>query len=118
MRYAEENRRSNDNPWSVRQTGVYHHHVSTRDFDLFIFLHPLEESFLECQLITIAAPSHPKSELASLCANPYQLHSLAFALYSDNWRWYLRYLGEEFQEKVSSMISVACHLSDSTHRTT
>ena len=100
MRYAEENHRSGDTPWSVRQTGVYHHHDSTRDFDLFIFLHPLEESVLENQLIAMASSSNLESELASLCDSPYQLHLLPFTLYSDNWRWYLRNLGNEFQEKV------------------
>ena len=40
VRYAEENHRSSDRPWSVRQTGVYHHHSAKNDFDLFILLHP------------------------------------------------------------------------------
>ena len=41
-----------------------------------------------------------QAELASLVENPYRLHIVPFALYLDNWRWYFRFLGEKFQEKV------------------
>lgn len=41
-----------------------------------------------------------QAELASLAENPYRMHIMPFALYLDNWRFYFRYLGEEFQDKV------------------
>ena len=100
IRYSEENHRSQDSPWSVRQTGVYHHHSSTKKFDLFIFLHPLNESVLEKRLLDFGRPRTDARGLTSICKNPYRLHILPFASYVENWRWYFRFLGDEFQDKV------------------
>ena len=100
IRYAEENHRSPESPWSVRQTGVYHHHSAKNDFDLFILLHPIENSFFEQQVTSLAMTQSFQDELACLVENPYRMHIMPFALYLDNWRWYFRYLGEEFQDKV------------------
>ena len=105
IRYTEENHRSPESPWSVRQTGVYHHHSATMDFDLFIILNPLVNSAFERQLLAFGAPQSNESELANVCENPYRLHILPWAVYLDSWRWYLRYLGEQFQEKVLSGLS-------------
>ena len=114
IRYTEENHRFPSNPWSVRQTGVYHHHSYKNDFDLFIFLHPLSESVLERQLLAWDAQSHA-SEIVSVCENPYRLHILPFAVYIDNWRWYFRSLGEDFEERVSQ--SLLSGISGSNHDT-
>ena len=46
-----------------------------------------------------------QAELASLVENSYRLHLMPFALYLDNWRWYFRYLGEDFQDKVRTLRS-------------
>lgn len=100
IRYAEENHRSRDRPWSVRQTGVYHHHSAKGSFDLFILLHPIENSLFEQQVTGLAVMQSSQAELMSLVENPYRMHLMPFALYLDNWRWYFRYLGEEFQDKV------------------
>ena len=100
IRYAEENNRSSDIPWSVRQTGVYHHHSANDVFDLFILLHPVENSSFEQHLTSLATMKSSRAELASLVENPYRMHIVPFALYVDNWRWYFRYLGEKFQEMV------------------
>ena len=100
IRYSEENLRSTTSPWSIRQTGVYHHHSFTNKFDLLIFLHPLSDSALEKQLVDLSVPRYRSTELLSTCENPYRLHILPFATYLDNWRWYFRHLGDEFQEKA------------------
>ena len=105
VRYTEENHRCRETPWSVRQTGVYHHHSSTQSFDLFMLLHPLAESVLETQLIEFANTQSYQSELESICSNPYTLHILPFALYTGNWRWYFRSLGEDFDNKVKLSMS-------------
>ena len=100
IRYAEENHRLPDVPWSVRQTGVYHHHFAKNDFDLFILLHPIENSLFEQQLTRLSTTQSSRAELESLVENPYRIHIMPFTLYLENWRWYFRYLGEKFQEKV------------------
>ena len=100
IRYAEENQRSPDFPWSVRQTGVYHHHSAEDHFDLFILLHPIEHSLFEQQVTNLAMMKSSHIELVRLVENPYRMHIMPFTLYLDNWRWYYRYLGDKFQEKV------------------
>lgn len=101
IRYAEENQRSTEVPWSVRQTGVYHFQSKKTEFDLFIFLHPLKGSIVENQLTGLARIGKANSSLLdSIFHDPYRLHILLFSSYLNNWRWYFRYLGENFQKKV------------------
>ena len=101
IRYVEENHRSSNRPWSIRQTGVYHYHCSNQKFDLFIFLHPIEYSSVEQTLMSLAQPSTDGQEfLRAICKDPFRLHMLPMASYLDNWRWYFRYLDEEFEDMV------------------
>ena len=104
-------------PWSVRQTGVYHHHSAKDAFDLFILLHPVEGSLFEQQVTNLAMPQSSQAELASLVENPYRMHIMPFALYLDNWRWYFRYLGERFQEKVRYTLSTPLTIAEYHGRT-
>ncbi|MCJ1457002.1 hypothetical protein MMC28_007368 [Mycoblastus sanguinarius] len=105
-RYSEKNHRAADSPWSIRQTGVYHHHSSSKEFDLFIFLHPLSDSVLERQLLAFGGQQLRPSDLSSICNNPYRLHILPYTMYLHNWRWYFRYLGNEFQKKNDQVMTL------------
>lgn len=118
IRYAEENHRSPERPWSVRQTGVYHHHSVQSNFDLFILLHPIENSLFEQQVTSLALKQSSQAELASLVEDPYRMHLMPFALYLDNWRWYFRYLGEEFQKKVRYALAPELIIAEDCARTT
>ena len=101
IRYAEDNRRSRSLPWSIRQTGIYHHHSALDGFDLYIFINPLEHSMLEKQLSVFSEPNACQETLSSIAAAPQQIHLISFASYISNWRWCLDYWGEKFQEMVS-----------------
>ncbi|KAL8717865.1 MAG: hypothetical protein Q9225_004934 [Loekoesia sp. 1 TL-2023] len=103
LRYCEENFRSKIQPYSPRQTGIYHRHAAGHDFDLFIILNPLDESLLETQLLDL---SKSKETAAELCQHPYRLHLLPFALYIDNWRWYFRHLGAGFEKQNDRIMTV------------
>ena len=105
LRYAEQNYRSKDRPWSIRQTGVYHHH--SLQFDLFIFLNPLEESVVESQLLAFGQANYSQHPMNSVIENPLQLHVLPFVSYLSNWRWYLRYLGDQFERKVCAVFPLS-----------
>lgn len=102
MNYVEENQRKGKDPWSFRHTGIYHHH--TVDFDFFIILHPSNNSVLETRLFQLLganqATNTEKSRLAAICKSPYRIHSLVISSFFENWRWYLRKLGDDFQEVV------------------
>lgn len=97
IRYVEENKRSSSQPWSTRQTGIFHHHSATEDFDFFIFLnpYPLEDCLVEKQILNLTK-SLPA--VAALLEDPFRLHLLPFASYLDNWRWYFQYLGQDFSK--------------------
>ena len=111
-RYAEKNHRSPSTPWSVRQTGVYHAHNPHADFDLFILLHPTPSSVFETQLIGLTG-----SVLDDFVANPYMVHLLAFSSYLGNWRWYFRYLGEDFRRKNDDAFALDLQTSVATAST-
>lgn len=100
IRYCEENHRDEKQPWSTRQTGIYHHHSPSDDFDLFILLNPYPKDtcVLEQEICNLS--TSPRS-VQSLVASPYRMHTLLFALYSDNWRWHFRYISHEFMKKVT-----------------
>ena len=97
IRYVEENHRKTSQPFSPRQTGIYHHHSSDETLDLFIIVNPMEDSILELQLVQMM---QSRTTALSICEHPFRLHLLLFALYIDNWRWYLRYIGEQLDRKV------------------
>jgi hypothetical protein len=100
---VEENQRSGSDPWSIRQTGIYHYHSAIDHFDFYLVLNPyvLEKCFLEQQFLYLIKS---KAARESLLENPYRLHLLPFASYVDNWRWYFRHLGKEFSKMVEISI--------------
>lgn len=101
LRYAEQNQRSTEVPWSIRQMAVYHHHSSFPDFDFFIFINPLDNAPFETQLQSLAKPNaNNQTLLNTICDDPFRLHMMPCSSYLGNWRWYFRYLGGQFQQKV------------------
>jgi len=95
IRYREENFRGGSNPWSLRQTGVYHHH--TDDHDLFILLNSTQDSAFEMRILQLLKQD---TERTQLCQNLFRMHVLLFSTYMEQWRWYFRHLGAQFEKKV------------------
>lgn len=105
LNYVEENLRKGYDPWSYRHTGVYHRHQS--DFDLFILLHPNQNSALESRLLSMLGLNLVKVAVSSSISltvlnDPYRLHGVFLCSFLDNWRWYFRYLGDKFVSEVSN----------------
>jgi len=102
VNYVEENFRKGPDPWSFRHTGIYHHHTS--DFDLYILLHPNKHSVLEAHLFKIlgigSQTASNQPQLSNFSQEPYRLHLLVLSSFFDNWRWYFRYLGDQFAREV------------------
>jgi hypothetical protein len=95
IRYVEHNGRGAQNPWSRRHTGFYHDHQSGEGLDVVILLHPVRDPAFERAIATL---QHDPVGRAEVCKNPLRLHEILFECYMDNWRWYLRYLGEQFSK--------------------
>ena len=99
IRYVEEHYRKSSNPFSFRQTGIYHRHSANEELDVFIVVHPVEDSLLEEEVVRIL---RSKETALDFCKNPFRLHFSPFIMYIDNWRWYLRFIGEQLGHKVSN----------------
>ncbi|OJJ77544.1 hypothetical protein ASPBRDRAFT_112523 [Aspergillus brasiliensis CBS 101740] len=106
LNYVEESRRKLI-PWSWRHTGVYHHRRQPREgqrgYDFFILLHPNETSALDRRILDglgIAEEPRTQPGLSQDKARYHSnlVHSLVLSSFICNWRWYLRYLGDQFEE--------------------
>jgi hypothetical protein len=86
--YVEKNNRKHSDPWSVRQTGVYHR-FSTADSpqaeNLWLLLHPMPNSKAQTRMAVAAE----KLSVVEMARDPLRLHVLIMSSYVDNWRWYL-----------------------------
>lgn len=102
-RYVERNGRSPGNPWSIRQTGVYHRYSPTDVSNFWLLLHPLVDSMAQKRLNKLYST---QNSFVHLKANALGLHILLISSYSDNWRWYLKDLGIAFTKIVRSLPSV------------
>ncbi|GKZ53938.1 hypothetical protein AnigIFM49718_008723 [Aspergillus niger] len=94
-------------PWSWRHTGVYHHrHQSSehqRGYDFFILLHPNETSVPDERILDGLGVFEEPRMKTGLSQNEARnqsilVHSLVLSSFICNWRWYLRYLGDQFED--------------------
>lgn len=80
--------------------------MSSQSFDFFIFIHPLESNLVGKQLESFVELSRTAQDLLNtICDDPFRLHVMPCSSYLGNWRWYFRYLGAQFQEKVFPLYS-------------
>jgi uncharacterized coiled-coil protein SlyX len=100
IRFVERNHRGNLNPWSLRHAGVYHHHCPSDGLDVFFLLHCTRKSALED---FIASFQHDVAAREEFCQNPTMLHESIVAK-SDEWRAYLKWLGEHAAENDLAMV--------------
>ncbi|KAF8244930.1 hypothetical protein K440DRAFT_557560, partial [Wilcoxina mikolae CBS 423.85] len=103
LRYVEKNGRSwNSNPWSIRRTGVYHRYCPDTQSNVFIFLHPKEQTKLQERIHSLCT----QDESSMPWANPMRLHLLLLSSYLDNWRWYLSDLGRDFLKTQNTALTI------------
>jgi hypothetical protein len=99
LRYVESNHRSRGNPWSLRQTGVFHRFdlSGNPSQNLWIFLHPKHGSKGQRRFEAAVAKELESGETDN---NPIRLHLSLMTSYLDGWRWYLHDLGRSYLETV------------------
>lgn len=98
IRYVDNNHRGGQDPWSLRHSGVFHHHTAHGTTDTVVLLHPVREPLIGNAIAALKEDAVGRSEV---CENPFLLHAWMFAQYFANWRWYLRYVGERFAKENS-----------------
>ena len=92
VNYVVEN--DHGSVWSFRHTGVYHQNRNGNH--LFLVLQPTNASIWQDQLETWS-----EAQLQDFQSSPWMVHSLISTSYLENWRWYLRFLGNRFNKIVS-----------------
>ncbi|OCL11296.1 hypothetical protein AOQ84DRAFT_374132 [Glonium stellatum] len=95
LMYVEKNgRKSPKDPWSMRQTGVFHRYSLNNNTNLFIFLHPMKNSAAQCRLEAF----FEKGDYAGpLSEEAMEVHLLLFSSYLNNWQVYIKELGRIFK---------------------
>ncbi|ETS76549.1 hypothetical protein PFICI_11936 [Pestalotiopsis fici W106-1] len=94
LNYVELNGRGPKNGWSTRHMGIYHHH--SQDSDLLILLHCSPGSSMRQRMAKLLDSSQVTLSNKWLLDRPQDLHLLAISCYADNWRMYLRHIGDRF----------------------
>ncbi|KAL8693317.1 MAG: hypothetical protein Q9218_001836 [Villophora microphyllina] len=112
LQYIEENRRSKENPWSVRHIGVYHHRDPVSNFDLWVFLCPNADGSVQRMLGALQQQS--QDTLRKFCDDPFHFHMLLNCHYPGNMRCYLKALGDQVEDQEDEAFTLDIAPSTST----
>ncbi|KAI9737189.1 MAG: hypothetical protein M1834_000782 [Cirrosporium novae-zelandiae] len=94
FKYPEQNQypEEDGDPWSIRQTGVYHQLDTKAMKNIWIIIHPKKDAAARMQLDNcLKSPS----ESIEISRHPFLVHILLISTYVDNWRWYMAYYEEK-----------------------
>lgn len=105
FKYAERRMGDPDEPWSIRQTAVYHQQRCRTDESIFLMLHPLYGSHADTQLRQSLKQEDARQGYVQ---RPINIHILMVTSYLSRWRDYLLYYEDEVQQLVSLL---ATHLT-------
>ena len=97
FRYPEKRGTS----WHLRQTGIYHGYSKVRKSNLFLVLHPREDSIFQRQLEAHVGRTTTGGGLAGC---PMAVHRMLFESYIGNWRLFLGEQGKLFIKSVRTLI--------------
>jgi hypothetical protein len=103
LRYPERNGRKHGDPWSLRQTGVYHRYsmpASGIGQNFCLLLHPMQDSKAQKRISSAAASGMTATTIG---LDPLRLHVMIISSYVHNWCWYLRYNTKNYLELVSNI---------------
>ena len=102
LQYVEENGRPDPvMPWSARQTGIYRHRSPS--FEFWLIINPEKDSVFEKELCQLAVQDgNAEKRRLHILEDPAYLHFLLFSLHVDAWRWHLRYLSKELEDRVTT----------------
>lgn len=95
LRYVERNNRVGPVKWSLRHTGIFYRHMP-HGTDLMIALHPVKNPKFQ-DAIALLQDDHTARK--AFCEDPIKIHDTLLTCYTDEWRWYLRDLGDRFNRE-------------------
>lgn len=95
MKYPEHTGSLDYEPWSVRQSAIYHGRSRVLQQETIILVSPTKKSKAETTILEWAK-QHPKSRYLS----GYVANKLLWTSYLDNWRPYMSHYEEKLQDLV------------------
>ncbi|KAF2671065.1 hypothetical protein BT63DRAFT_207541 [Microthyrium microscopicum] len=107
LNYVEENHRNPSKPWSFRRTAVYHDQQA--DFDFFLLLHPNNTDTFSRRVERLFMPSIPREvnlDAQKLALDPSRLHLLVLSSYVENWRPYITFLADSWEDENDLALGV------------
>jgi hypothetical protein len=97
--YVELNgKRAPRDPWSFRQTGVYHKFSATNNNSQIILLHPNNEAVAQSRLEALAHTPHK----AELTQHPLNIHLVIISTYLSHYQEHIESLADELEQIVSN----------------
>jgi hypothetical protein len=109
FKYAERRVGDGDEPWSIRQTGIYHRQSAAVPDSVFVVLHPL---YTSCADVRLRESLGDKSSRESLIPQPNDIHILMMTTYLSSWRDYLLYFEDGVQKLVSSPMTCLVYANE------
>jgi len=98
LRYVEENGYGNrKDPWSVRQTAIYHKYE--KEMGTWILISPSKQA--KAKIIE----NINLEKLKTGVKNPFELHVVLLDTALANWRWYIKSLVEQVTEHSSRIVT-------------
>lgn len=88
-------------PWSIRQTGVYHRWDASVDVNLFILLHPRHSPPVQEKLENLA---HKPDERDALVEHPLNVHIVLLTSCLSFWQAYIQDLAKKLSDYVSNFL--------------
>lgn len=83
-------------PWSFRQTGVYHKYKASSKDNRAIILHPNDAAQAQARLKSFVHPTQP----SKLAEHPLNIHLVIISTYLVHWHKYIENLASELEQIV------------------
>ena len=105
FKYPEKTNRDTDEPWSIRQTALYHQIQYDDQKSTFFAISPYKNTKGEQRLIRWLQQAAPTENATQ---DIIRVHSVLFDTYIDGWREYMTHYESELEELVRESNRALC----------
>ncbi|KAM0712549.1 hypothetical protein Q7P37_011646 [Cladosporium fusiforme] len=109
LKYPEQNHRSDEESWSIRQTAVYHQLHKATGKSVFMILSPLEESAGEMALSSWFRDSYG---LQGPTSHAFAVNRMVLDTYYAGWRGYMSFYEKKIEKLCMKMMSIGMVIVD------
>lgn len=107
FKFVEKNDHKHGSPWSFRQMEIFHRVLNPGSSssgvaeNFWLVLHPTQNSKSESSIETVCSSEHA----SDITSKPMRVHLQLISAHIDNWRAYLDYEGQIYQEQRKLMLT-------------